>query len=99
VAVRGRQFFRWLTIALFVLTAWTAYANVFTDDSAVRAKARAAMGELAGCGDTCKVEQLRGERGMFGESIEYDVVLKGHVSVMCRREYVSFGDWRCVASK
>ena len=95
--MRGRQIFRWLTIVLFFLTLWTGYANVLTDDTEVRAMARTSMGQAAGCGADCKVESLRGERGMFGETIEYDVVKKGHVAVVCRRQYISFGAWTCTA--
>lgn len=106
-SVRGRQIFRWVTVLLFVLTAWTGYANVFTDDTDVRAMARTTMSQAAGCGEDCKVESLRGERGMFGETIEYDVAPAragragalhgGHYAVVCRRQYISFGVWSCAS--
>lgn len=95
--MRGRQIFRGLTIVLFVLTAWTVYANVLSDDTEVRALALTALGRAAGCGEACKVESLRGERGMFGETIAYDVVRKGPFTVVCRREYLSAGSWSCAA--
>lgn len=105
--MRGRPIFRWLTIVLFFLTLWTGYANVLSDDTPVREMARTTMGQAAGCGADCKVESLRGERGMFGETIEYDVVAAragkagavngGHFAVVCRRQYISFGAWSCAA--
>lgn len=98
----GRKVFRWVTIALFALTLWMGYANVLSDDTEVRALARAKMGEVAGCGADCKVENLRGERGMFGETIAYDVLPSraggargGTHTIVCRRQYIAFGAWAC----
>jgi hypothetical protein len=97
--VRARRIFQWFTFFLFVLTAWVAWANVLSDDTDVRARARAALGEAAGCGDACKIESLRGDRGMIEEKIEYDVVGRGHFTVVCRRASIAFGEHVCRASK
>lgn len=91
-----RAAFRYLTIVLFALSVWTAYANVVSDDSEVRAKAREAVGQVAGCGDVCQLEGLRGDRGMLSETIEYDVRGRGHFVVVCRRAFVAFGEHTCV---
>lgn len=96
--MKPRQIFRWILGVLFVLSIWTAYANVFSDDAAVRAKARAALGVAASCGETCKVSGLRGDRSMFDERIEYDVVGRGHYLVVCRRAYIAFGEHACTVS-
>lgn len=86
-----RRLFQWFTAALIVLSVWTAYANVFSDDTDVRAKARLALG----CGGDCRLEGMRGERGMLEERIEYDVIGRGHYVVVCRRPYIAFGDHAC----
>lgn len=91
----GRKVFRWFTIALFLLTLVMIAMNVLGDDTEVRALARAKVGEVAGCGADCKIENLRGERGMFGETITYDVVRKGTHTIVCRRQYIAVGPWAC----
>lgn len=90
-----RKIFQWFTIALLLLSVWTAYANVLSDDTEVRAKARAAVNAAAGCGEDCKMEGMRGDRGMFGTEIAYDLVKHGHYVVVCRRAFVFAGDWAC----
>lgn len=91
-----RKAFQYFTVFLFLLSVWTAYANVISDDTEVRAKARATVGQAAGCGDVCRIEGLRGDRGMLEEVIEYDVVNKGHYVVACRRAFIAFGEHACV---
>jgi len=97
--VRARRIFQWFTFFLFLLSGWVAYANVLSDDAEVRALARAALGEAAGCKDACKIESLRGDRGMVEERLEYDVVGRGHYTVVCRRTLIAFGPHTCHASK
>ena len=93
--MRRRQIFQWFTVLLLLVCVWTAYANVFSDDTEVRAKARATVNQAAGCGDDCKLEGLRGDRGMLEERIEYDVVKHGHYVVVCRRAFIIAGDHAC----
>jgi hypothetical protein len=95
----GRRVFQAFTLVLLLVTGWTAYANVISDDMDVRNKARAAVNQAAGCGNDCKLEGLRGERGMFEERIEYDVVKRGHFVVVCRREHVALGDYACTVTE
>jgi hypothetical protein len=90
-----RRIFQWFTVVLLVVSVWTAYANVLSDDADVRAKARTAVNTAAGCGDACRMEGLRGERGMIEERIEYELVKYGHYVVVCRRAYVVAGDYAC----
>jgi hypothetical protein len=97
--VRRRQLFQWFTVLLLGACVWTAYANVFSDDSNVRAKARSTVNKAAGCGDDCKLEGLRGERGMLEERIEYDVVRRGHYVVVCRRAFIVAGDYGCTVTE
>jgi hypothetical protein len=97
--VRRRQIFQWFTVLLFLVSVWTAYANVLSDDTDVRAKARAAVNQAAGCGDDCKLEGLRGDRGMFAERIEYDVLNHGHYVVVCRRAFIVAGDHACTVTE
>jgi hypothetical protein len=68
-----RKVFRIFTILLLGVCLWTAYANVFSDDTAVRARANEAARAKAGCGDRCKVTSIHGNRGMLDETTEYDV--------------------------
>lgn len=94
-----RRLFQWFTVLLLGACVWTAYANVFSDDTEVRAKARSAVNDAAGCGDQCKVEGLRGERGMLEERIDYDVMRHGHYVVACRREFIVAGAYECVVTE
>ncbi len=93
--VRRRQAFQWFTILVLVLCVWTAYANVLSDDADIRAKARDTVNLAAGCGDDCKVESLRGDRGMLEERIEYELVKRGRYVVVCRRAFIVAGDHAC----
>ncbi|MBX3208334.1 MAG: hypothetical protein KF764_25030 [Labilithrix sp.] len=90
-----RKFFSSFSVLLVLLCVWTAYANVLSDDADVRAKARATVDQAAGCGDDCKLEGLRGDRGMLEERIEYDVVKHGRYVVVCRRALIVAGDHAC----
>jgi hypothetical protein len=94
-----RRLFQWFTVLLLGVCVWTAYANVLSDDAAVRAKARSTVNEAAGCGEHCQLEGLRGERGMLEERIEYDVVKHGHYVITCRRELIIAGDHKCVVTE
>jgi hypothetical protein len=88
---------RIFTILLLMVSIWTAYMNVFSDDTAVRASANELARKQAGCGDKCKVTNIRGDRGMIDTSIDYDVEGPGagHYVVVCRRAYVIAGDYAC----
>jgi hypothetical protein len=99
--VKGRlgSVFRLFTIVLLIVTAWTAYANVFSDDTDVRAKAGELARKEAGCGDKCKQTSMRGNRGMLEESIEYEMDKVGTIVVTCRRANIAFGDYACEAHK
>jgi len=91
-----------LRITLFILCAlsiWTTYANVLSDDTAVRALADSVANKAAGCGDACKATTIRGGRGMLSTTIDYDMAGHGHVSVVCRRPYIAFGDVACEVAK
>ena len=91
--------FRVFTIVLVLVSIWTAYANVFSDDIELRARAGELARKQAGCGDKCKVTGMRGSRGMIEESIEYDMDAVGGFLVTCRRAYVIAGDYACEARK
>jgi hypothetical protein len=91
--------FRVFTIILLGVAIWTAYANVFSDDAAVRAQADDLVRKTAGCGAKCKVAGIRGSRGMLQESIEYDNDAVGGYLVTCRRAYIIAGDHACEAQK
>jgi hypothetical protein len=92
-----RRVFQYFTVVLLLVCIWTAYANVISDDTEVRAKARATVNAFAGCPDNeaCPMQSMKGERGMITESIEYDLVKHGHFVVVCRRAYVIAGDYAC----
>lgn len=94
-----RRAFRRLTIVVFLLCAWTIYANVLSDDAAVRAKAGEVARQAAGCGDACKVVGMEGERGMLSEVITFTMQGKGQYVVTCRRAFVIAGDHTCTAAK
>ena len=91
--------FRIFTIVLLGVTIWTAYANVFSDDVALRARAGELARKEAGCGDKCKVTGMRVSRGMLEETMEYDMMGAGTYVVTCRRAQVIAGDYACTAVK
>ena len=88
---------RIVTVVLLGVSIWTAYANVFSDDLDVRARAGELARTTAGCGDHCKVTSMHGSRGMIDEQIEYDIdgPKGGHIVVVCRRAHVIAGDYAC----
>jgi hypothetical protein len=94
-----RSAFRALTILLFLVTAWTVFANVLSDDTELRARAGDLARKHAGCGDKCKVTYTKIDRGMLDERFTYDIDAKGQVVVVCRRAYVIFGDHACEPGK
>lgn len=96
--MRRRRLFQWFTVVLFLVCAWTVYANVLSDDAVVREMARATVVQAVGCGDDCKLAGLRGDRGMLETRIEYDVVAHGHYVVVCRRAFIVAGDYTCEVS-
>ena len=99
VKTRLAYAFRLFTIALLFVAIWTAYENVFSDDTDLRARAGDLARKEAGCGDKCKVSGMRGSRGMIEESIDYDMDGVGGYQVTCRRAYVIAGEYTCEAHK
>jgi hypothetical protein len=97
MSTNARRALRTVTILLFVMTGWTAYANVLSDDAEVRATADATARAHAGCGEACKLANVNGERGMLSTEITYDMHPKGRVVVVCRRPFVAVGDFACEA--
>ncbi len=95
----GRRLFRALTFVVFALCLWTIWANVLSDDTAVRAQAGQLARTTAGCGDKCKVVGMEGDRGMLSESITFTIEGKGQVLVTCRRAFVVAGEHACTAAK
>ncbi len=93
--------FRIVTIVLLLASIWTAYANVFSDDTDLRARADASARAYAGCGAKCTITGIRGSRGMLEERVEYDIVgvRGGTIVVACRRPYIALGDYACEAKQ
>ncbi len=90
--------FRAFTVVLLVVSAWTTYANVYSDRAEVSAQAEQIARKAAGCGATCRFSGMRVSRGMLEESVTYDVVGSGTYMVACRRAYVAVGDYACAVS-
>lgn len=88
-----------LVIAFVALSAWTAYTNVYSDDSALRARAEKLAREKLGCADKCKLVRAEGTRGIFKETIAYTFTRTGVVTVTCKRPYIAFGEHVCTATK
>jgi hypothetical protein len=95
----ARRLFSGFTFILFVVCLWTIYANVLSDDMAVRAQAGELARKSAGCGDKCKVVGMDGERGMLSEAITFTIDGQGQTIVTCRRAFVIAGDYACTAAK
>jgi len=95
-----RRVFRVFTIVLFLVSAWTAYSNVYAPlpDGVGDAARKAA------CGGECRITHVTIDRGMLGTSFTYDVVKTdtmtngGRVAAVCRRAQVIVGDYRCTPS-
>jgi hypothetical protein len=94
---------RWIVFvvlaAVLGLTGWMVYANVLSDDTAVRARAEQLARETAGCGAKCNLVHLDGSRGMFIERLGFNFKDVGMVAVTCHRAYIAFGDYACSAEK
>jgi hypothetical protein len=96
-----RSAFRIFTILLLLVSAVTAYMNVFSEDAALRARANQLARTTAGCGDKCRLTNARIDRGMFDETFQYDIEGPGagHYVVVCRRAYVAVGEHACTVTK
>jgi hypothetical protein len=94
---------RWIVFlvlaAVLGLTGWMIYANVFSDDSAVRASAEQLARETAGCGARCKIVRTEGSRGVFEERIGFNFEDIGMIVVTCHRAYIAFGGYACAAAR
>jgi len=99
VKARLSWVFRIFTILVLGVTILTAYNNVFSDDTEVKARAADLARREAGCGDKCKLVNMRGSRGMIDEEIDYDFLDAGSFRVACRRANVVAGDYRCTVTK
>jgi hypothetical protein len=99
VKARLSWVFRIFTIILLGLTILTAANNVFSDDTAVKALAGDMARKEAGCGDKCKLTNMRGSRGMIDEQIDYDFDRAGSFVVVCRRASIIIGDYACTVTK
>jgi hypothetical protein len=84
---------------IVVLAIYTVYANVLSDDLAVRSAAELAARAKAGCGEKCSLAKMEGSRGAFKETLEFTFRDAGLVTVTCRRPYIAFGAYTCVAAK
>jgi hypothetical protein len=93
--MRGRIVWA-LTFAVMIVTAWMAYANVFGDMNEFVDKAHEAARAKAGCGK-CDPTGARYERGMISQTITYEFARAGTVTVVCRRDAIVFGEYRCAA--
>ena len=91
--------FRIFTIVLLGVTIWTASANVFSDDTEVKARAADLARKEAGCGDKCKLVNMKGSRGMIEQEIEYDFAGAGSFRVVCRRANIIAGEYACTVTK
>jgi hypothetical protein len=86
-------------IAVLLLIGWMAYANVFSDDTAVRALAEKRAREKAGCGSACQLTGIQGSRGPFTEHLTHYFKEVGTIVVKCRRQYIAFGEYSCTAER
>ena len=95
----GRKVFSAITVILLLVTGWMAWANVLSDDTALKLKAGAVAREKAGCGDKCKTINMQGDRGMISTTVEYHFENVGRFLVTCKRPQIAFGDHVCEATK
>ena len=94
-----RKAFRVLTFILLLVTLFTVYSNVLSDDTALRAKAGEAVRTHVGCGDKCRITYTKIDRGMLDERFTYTFDAKGNYEVVCKRAFVIAGDHECRAGK
>lgn len=88
-----------LTLVLCIITAVMAYMNVLSDDQEVRELAKKTATDAAGCGGACRMSNMRGDRGMIHETIEYDFDPQGHYVIRCRRAFIALGDYACTVTE
>ena len=72
-----RKAFRALTFVLLLVTLFTVYSNVLSDDTALRAKAGEAVRTHVGCGDKCRITYTKIDRGMLDERFTNTFDAKG----------------------
>lgn len=84
--------------AFLVLSIWTVYANVLSDDTSLRARADSMARATLGCGSGCRLVRAEGSRGVFAQQIAYRFT-RGRVTITCKRPYIAFGAYVCEASK
>lgn len=94
-----RKAFRAFTFLLLLVTAFTVYSNIASDDTAVRARAGEVVRAHLGCGEKCKITYTHISRGMLDERFVYTIDGKGNVEVVCRRALVIAGDHTCTPQK
>jgi len=94
-----RKAFRALTFILLLVTLFTVYSNVLSDDTALRAKAGELVRTHVGCGDACRISYTKIDRGMLDERFTYTLDGKGNYEVVCKRAFVIAGDHTCSAGK
>jgi cytochrome c-type biogenesis protein CcmE len=93
-----RRIFRWFTIVLFFACLAAIAMNVVADNSALLVTAEKVAREKAGCGESCRMTGMRGERGMHQQTMTYGMKGVGDVEVVCRRAFIVVGDYACEAT-
>ena len=82
-------------LAMIGVVAWGVYANVLSDDTAVRKQAEEHARASAGCGAKCTVRKIEGSRGLLNEQLQFEFADGAKILVECKRAYVAFGAYTC----
>ncbi|AKV01003.1 hypothetical protein AKJ09_07666 [Labilithrix luteola] len=77
------------------LCAFAVYANVLSDDTALRARAETVARQQAGCNDKCRMTRAEIQRSVLEYRADYEMEGSSAVQVRCRRQAIVVGDYAC----
>ena len=91
-----KRVFGVLGAAIAFLAAWMVYTNVMADDAHVLEQAEAVARKKVSCPD-CIRSKVAGTSRVIDKKYAFTFATAGSVTVVCRRQYIAFGDFACSA--
>jgi hypothetical protein len=77
------------------LVGFAVYANVLSDDTALRARTAQLVRQHAGCSDGCRITQTEIHRSVLEYRADYEIEGVGTIRVTCGRKGVAIGEQEC----
>ena len=91
-----KRVFGVLGAAIAFLVAWMVYMNVLSNDVGVLDQAEAVARKKVGCAE-CIRSKVQGTSRVIDKKYAFTFSTAGSVTVVCRRQYIAFGDFGCTA--